>query len=120
MRCKILVKAPYSDYQGTGSNRVARVYSPGDVVDFPDIYAKALEETEMVEILTGYAIEGVGVIEIEDPPESIEITSAHEPPLASDSAVEYAGDHGINLSDVNPSGADGRIILADVRAHGSV
>lgn len=120
MRCKILVKAPYSDYQGSGGNRVARILSPGDIVDFPDFYAAALEKSGMAEILTDYAIEGgkVEVIEIDqNESEFIEITSADASPLASDSAIEYASDNGIDLADVTPTGAEGRIILADVRSH---
>ena len=120
VRCKILVKAPYSDYQGAGSNRVARVCSPGDIVNFPYFYAQALQDKGMVEILTGYSIEGEGfegeVIEI-DESESMEITPPDEPPLASDSAIEFARDNGLDLGGVTPTGADNRIILADVRLY---
>lgn len=118
MRCRILVKAPYSDYQGSGGNRVARVLSPGDIANFPDHYAGALEKSDMAEILTGYTVEGAGVEVIEiDESESIEITPADVLPLASDSAIEYASDNGVNLAEVTPTGAEGRIILADVRSH---
>ena len=111
VRCEILVASRYSDYQGSGTNRKARFHNVGDVIRFPEQYAKRLENTDMVEILPEPAV----AVEIE-------IDENNGPDLqpellVSESASEYAAEHGIDLKDVDPSGANGRVILADVRRH---
>lgn len=111
VQCEILVAARYSDYQGSGTNRKARFHNVGEIIRFPLEYAKMLENRDMVEILPEPAV----AVEIE-------IDGKNGPDLqpellVSESAAEYAAEHSIDLKDVEASGANGRVILADVRRH---
>ncbi len=120
--CRILVPALYADYQGAGTNRVARFHSEGDIVLFPPEYATWLKNANMVEIITGVAEQEleVDMIEInEDESEIIEIEPAADIPLASDSAIEFAADHEVDLKLLvgKGTGGKGRIILTDVRKY---
>lgn len=114
--CRILVKANYADYQGSGTNRKVRNHSVDDIVLFPRDYAEWLENANMVETVTEAASQDleVDVIEI-DESEEIEVVPATDTPLASDSAIEFAADNGIDLNTVVGSGVNGRIKLVDVR-----
>lgn len=111
--CRVLVKGPYSDYQVAGTNRKARIHSPGDFVLFPVDYAKKLEATRMVEIVEDVNYDVIEIDEVDTP-----IVSA-ETPFASDSAIEFAADHSVDLKTLvdRASGADGRILLTDVRKY---
>lgn len=118
VRCEILVASRYSDYEGSGTNRKSRFHRVGELVRFPPDYAKWLENADMVEILEDLDIEtDLAVIEIDE-----EINGEDDPnvPPPSDSALEYAAEHSIDLNsgDVVGTGANGRIILADVRRRG--
>lgn len=54
------------------------------------------------------------------PPSRAELKAAHLAPdapseiVATESAIELAAEHGIDLSEIEGSGADGKIIKADV------
>ncbi len=115
VRCEILVASRYSDYEGSGTNRKARYHRVGELVLFPEDYAKELEDNDMVEILRTDPQEDA-VIEIDkedngDTQKSI--------PAPSDSALEYAAANEIDLNsgEVVGTGSNGRIVLADVRRH---
>lgn len=110
IRCEILVASRYSDYQGSGTNRKARYHSVGEIIRFPVEYARWLENMDMVEILPDPAV----AVEIEIDGPTVDIQPEL---LASESAVEYAAEHSIDLKDVEATGANGRVILADVRRH---
>lgn len=115
VRCEILVPSRYSDYEGSGTNRKARFHSAGELVRFPPDYAKRLEDMGMVKILEDPDAEtDLAVIEIDE-----EINGEDAPKPPSDSALEYAAEHSIDLNsgDVVGTGADGRIILGDVRRY---
>jgi len=113
VRCEILVASRYADYEGSDTNRKARFHRVGELVRFPSDYAKDLEDMDMVEILEDPDATDAAVIEIEV---DEEVTNTPPP---SDSALEYAAEHQIDLNsgDVVGTGADGRIILADVRRY---
>lgn len=114
--CRILVQAPYADYQGSGTNRKVRVHSVGDIVLFPHDYAEWLKNANMVEIVTEAANQDLEVEEIEiNESEEVEIVPTTDTPLASDSAVEFAADNEIDLKTVTGTGSKGRILLTDVR-----
>lgn len=123
IRCKILVEAPYADYQGSGTNRKAVVHAEGKIVLFPINYAVRLQDMDMVEILsetstTGSELDGVAeveVIEIDEPDQVEEV----EPPDATESAIEFAADNQIDLTRVEGTLPEGRISLADVRRYQS-
>ncbi len=100
MLVKILIAGPYSDYGGPKGNRRACLRQPGDLVDFPDVYAKALEKSGMAEIHT---VEAEVVIPFTN---GIDATT---------SAVEYATEHDLDITGLVGSGVDGRITLNDVR-----
>jgi len=116
IRCEILVASRYSDYEGSGTNRKARFHRAGELVRFPPDYAKRLEDMDMVEILKDSDAEtDLAIIEIDE-----EINGEDDAPKPpSDSALEYAAEHSIDLNsgDVVGTGADGRVILADVRRY---
>lgn len=114
VRCKILVASRYSDYEGSGTNRKARFHNAGEEIRFPLEYAKMLENADMVEILPEPAV----AVEIE-------IDGKNGPDLepellVSESAAEYAAERSIDLKDVEATGTNGRVILADVRRHQAV
>lgn len=111
IRCKILVPGPYSDYQGSGTNRKAAVHSMGQIIQFPVPYAIKLEELDMVEILPELELNQPDVIEIDEEDQEPVV----EPPSATEAASEFAADSRIDLADVVGSGTEGRITLADVR-----
>ena len=116
VRCEILVASRYSDYEGSGTNRKARFHRVGELVRFPPDYAKWLENKDMVEILEDPDVEtDLAVIEIDEDVNGED--DPNVPPPPSDSALEYAAEHSIDLNsgDVVGTGANGRIILADVR-----
>jgi len=112
IRCEILVTGPYSDYEGSGTNRKARVYTKGDIARFPPDYAQKLKATDMVVILTPVADETSEVIEID-----LEAQDTKVIPSASESAQEYAAHHQVDLAKIKGTGKDGRVILADVHGH---
>ncbi len=117
VRCEILVASRYSDYEGSGTNRKARYHRVGELVRFPPDYAKRLESMDMIEILEDLDAEtDLAVIEID---EEINGDDASNIPPPSDSALEFAAEHSIDLNsgDVVGTGADGRIILGDVRRY---
>ena len=121
IRCEILVASRYSDYEGSGTNRKARFHGVGELVRFPPDYAKWLEDNDMVEILEDLDTEtDLAVIEIDEEMNG-DAAAPNIPPPPSDSALEYAAEHSIDLNsgDVMGTGADGRIILADVRRYGN-
>lgn len=113
IRCEILVASRYSDYAGSGTNRKARFHNVGEIIRFPLEYAKMLEDMDMVEILP----EPTVAVEIEIDGSGDELQPEL---LVSESAAEYAAEHGINLKDIAASGANGRVILADVRHHQAI
>ncbi len=119
VRCEILLAARYSDYSGSGTNRKALFHRAGELVLFPESYAKELEDMDMVEILPDLDTTDAAVIEIDEEVESVEPPNI---PLPSDSAVEYAAAHEIDLNsgDVIGTGSNGRIVLADVRRYSVV
>lgn len=114
--CRILFEGRYADYQGSGTNRKVRNHSVGDTVLFPPKYAEWLKNANMVEIITQTVSQDleVDVIEI-DESEEIEIVPVIDTPIASDSALEFAADNGIDLKKVIGTGVNGRILLTDVR-----
>lgn len=116
VRCEILMAARYADYEGSGTNRKARYHRVGELVRFPPDYAKDLEDMDMVEILEDPDVTEAAVIEIDEEVNEEEVSNIPPP---SDSALEYAAEHHIDLNtgDVVGTGADGRIILADVRRY---
>jgi len=111
IRCKILVTGPYSDYQGSGTNRKAVVHTKGQIIQFPASYAILLEKGDMIEILPELELGESDVIEID------EIDQELLPPDATESAVEFAADSKVDLTLITGTGVDGRITLADVRRH---
>lgn len=116
VRCQILVASRYSDYEGSGTNRKSRFHRVGEFVRFPPDYAKWLENHDMVEVLEDPDAEvDLAIIEID---EEINGDDTPDIPPPSDSALEYASEHSIDLNDVVGTGANGRIILADVRRRG--
>lgn len=100
MLVKILIAGPYSDYGGPMGNRRACLRQVGEVVDFPDEYAKALEKSGMAEI---HMVEDEVVIPFVDGVD------------ATGSAIEYASEHNIDVTGLVGSGSGGRITLNDVR-----
>ncbi len=116
VRCEILINARYSDYQGSGTNRKARFHCAGELVLFPEDYAKELENADMVEILTTDPQEEDAVIEIDAEDNGKTLSSAPPP---SDSALEYAAANEIDLNSggVVGTGSNGRIVLGDVRRY---
>ncbi len=116
VRCEILVSARYSDYEGSGTNRKARFHRVGELVLFPDEYAKKLEDSDMVEILTTDPQEEDAVIEIDVEDNGQPLPSVPSP---SEAALEYAALNEIDLNsgEVVGTGSDGRIVLADVRRY---
>lgn len=118
--CRILVAGPYADYQGSGTNRKVRVHSVGDIVLFPPDYATWLENHDMVKIADQVAGQDLEVDTIEiDESETVEILPAADLISASDSAIEFAADHEVDLKLVvdRATGSDGRILLKDVRKY---
>ena len=116
VRCRILVDAPYSDYQGSGTNRVAAVHSSGQIVQFPINYAIRLQDMDMIEILSELDADPdaeVEVIEIDEPDQVEEV----EPPDATESAIEFAADNHIDLIGIEGPLPEGRISLSDVRRY---
>lgn len=116
VRCEILVAARYSDYEGSGTNRKARFHRVSELVLFPDEYAKKLEDSDMVEILTTDPQEEDAVIEIDAEDNGETLPSVPSP---SQAALEWAAANGIDLNSrkVVGTGSDGRIVLADVRRY---
>lgn len=112
IRCKILETGPYSDYQGSGTNRKAVVHTKGQVIRFPVEYALLLEKAEVIEILPELELVESDIIEIDEDP-APEIA----PPDATESAIEFAAYSKIDLALVDGSGLEGRITLADVRSY---
>lgn len=115
---RILIAGPYADYQRAGTNRKVRIHSVGDIVLFPTEYADWLVKANMVEIADQVAGQDLEVDEIEiDELETVEILPAANLISASDSAVEFAADHEVDLSLLvsQATGSDGRILLKDVR-----
>ena len=99
MLYEILVTGPYSDYPGVGHNRKAVVLEVGDVVEFPIEYGDQVVKSGMVKVAA-------------QAPKHLEVI-AHE---ATEGAVSLAQLHGVDLATVQGSGADGRILVSDVRA----
>lgn len=112
IRCKILETGPYSDYQGSGTNRKAAVHTKGQTIKFPVEYALLLEKAKMIEILPELELVESGITEIDEDLEPV-IT----PPDATESAIEFAAYSKIDLALVDGSGLEGRITLADVRRY---
>lgn len=105
IQCKILVTGPYSDYQGSGHNRIAVVHSVGDIVSFPNEYAKMLEKSNMAECLVKEIIK----IDEED------VLPVNVPVRATESAIELAAAFQIDLATITGTGDSGRVILSDVK-----
>jgi len=96
MKVKILHAGMYSDFS-TGLKLSARILGDGAVVEFPTHYAQGLIESGLASLVE--ASEDEATVEV----------------LATDVARKLAADLGVDLAEVEGTGADGKVLVRDVR-----
>lgn len=103
MLVEILITQEYADFPGFGTNRKTAIFKAGDIVDFPDGYADVL--------LTCFPIPIAKLPPIAE----LEELSVVEKDITS-AAASLALKKGVDVSQVDGTGTDGRITVGDVKA----
>jgi hypothetical protein len=106
MRVKILVSQIYAEFQEDGKQGAVR-REVGEIVDYPAWYAHSLVDSRYANIVLTFVEEIEDLAEVV-PPDDVGIE-------ATKKALELAEELGVDLSQIDGTGKDGKITIADVR-----
>lgn len=109
MKVQIMRGGTYSTF--VGIKRRAEKLEPGDVRDWPDVYAEGIIANGMAVLLP--EIKDMEVVIAASVQEFDQAIS--EAMNATNGAIKLAQESGLDLSTVEGTGTDGRILLSDVR-----
>jgi len=120
MQVKITQSGKYADYEKQPGYVKSQHLDVGAVVDFPTDYAQGIIKSGLA-VAVGATQKPTELPEPVDAPkvvqaEKIEAAIDYDNINATSSAIDLAKENGIDLSDVEGSGREGRITKADVVA----
>lgn len=109
MRVQILVSGPYTDRRLVPGLAKARLMRAGEIVDFPEAYAGALQAAGLVAVVEDQAL----------PEEAPPADEEPAPVKATAAAWKLARKEGIDLASIEGTGDGGKVTVNDVREYGN-